>query len=421
MKRRCPGEDGRKEGRRQEGFLPAATALACLLISGEGAFASESDPFYEKILLFPKEGKTVHRIPSIVATRDGALLAFADRRKGSHGDWGHDTDIVLRRSADGGRTWQPVQTLASEPGVNFHGGPALVDRRTGRAFKFFKKRPASFRDAKQFHAAMAAETGKWKEWGVGSYVTHSDDGGATWSAPRRVPVDHPDSMGIADVGNNVHGVQLADGRLVIQGYCQTSRGWEHDRDNPSRSFLLVSEDKGGTWRRGAEWSPGYAAMEYGLLATEDGGLYVNQRSLGPRRKVAWIKGPDAKNVDLKEDPHLPEPVCHAGLERLSTRKEHGRSRILFVNPAVENATKRYQEGTRRRLMVRLSYDEGRTWPVARVLEEGKAGYADLAVLKDGTILCLFENGPERYDDQISVSRFNLEWLTEGREPADRRE
>ncbi len=385
------------------------------LILGAWTPAPADDPFCEKSAIFPREGKTVHRIPSIVTGRNDVVLAFADRRKESRDDWGHDTDIVLRRSLDGGRTWRPVQVLATETGVNFHGGPSLVDRRSGRVFKFFKKRPASIRNPKRYHAEMAADAAKWKAWGVGSYVVQSDDDGDTWSAPRLVPVDHPDSSGIADVGNNVHGIQLADGRLVIQGYCQASKGWENNLDNPSRSFLLVSEDGGATWKRGAEWSPGYAAMEYCLLATEDGGVYVNQRTLGPRRKVAWLDGPEGKKVDLKEDEGLPEPVCHAGVERLSSRKEHGKSRILFVNPAVENAAKRYQEGTRRNLTVRLSYDEGRTWPVARALEEGKAGYADLAVTKDGTVLCLYENGPARYDDQISAARFNLRWLSEGRE------
>ncbi len=392
-----------------------------ILLAAAAQAVPGGEPFCEKAILFPREGPTVHRIPSIVAARDGTVLAFADRRKGSREDWGHDTDIVLRRSPDGGRTWLPVQVLASEPGVNFHGGPALVDRKTGRVFKFFKKRPSSIRDARKYHEEMVGNAPNWKAWGVGSYVVWSDDGGATWSAPRRVAVDHPDSSGIADVGNNVHGIQLSDGRLVIQGYCQTSKSWEHDRDNPSRSFLLVSADGGATWRRGAEWSPGYSAMEYCLLGLEDGGIYVNQRSLGPRRRVAWLDGPDAAGVELRDDPALAEPVCHAGLERLSLRREHGRNRIVFANPDVENAARRYRADTRRNLTVRLSYDEGRSWPVARVLEEGKSGYCDLAVTAGGTtIICLYENGAKRYDDQISAARFNLEWLTGGRDSLNKR-
>lgn len=95
-----------------------------------------------KTVVFPKDGRTVHRIPSIVVSTDGTILAFADRRVGSRSDWGHRTDIVLRRSTDNGETWQPVQTLFGQDSVCAHGGPTLVDRQAGRVFKFFRKNPA---------------------------------------------------------------------------------------------------------------------------------------------------------------------------------------------------------------------------------------------------------------------------------------
>ncbi len=387
----------------------ACSGLAVALVVA-GPLAPGAEPTCEKQVLFPKDGATVCRIPSLVVAKNGVVLATADRRIGSNHDWGHDTEIVLRRSVDGGRTWLPVQAIASEPGVNFHSGPSLVDARTGRVFKFLKKRPASFRSPGEFHAAMLGEADRWRRWGCGSYVIHSDDAGATWSAPRRLTIEHPDSTGIADVGNNVHGIQMPDGRLVIQGYCQASKEWKAEHDNPSRSFLLVSGDGGETWTRGADWAAGYGAMEYCIAALPGGRIYVNQRTLGPRRKVAWLAGPDAGvAVDMRPDPALPEPVCHAGLHTLPGATPEA-SRLMFVNPAVENHRGGYREETRRRLTVRTSDDGGRTWPHARLLDEGRSGYADLASLPDGTILCLYENGPEHYDDQISVARFDRAWL-----------
>jgi sialidase-1 len=69
--------------------------------------------------------------------------------------------------------------------------------------------------------------------------------------------------------------------------------------------------------------------------------------------------------------------------------------------------------------VRLSTDEGRTWPVTKALEPGPSGYSDLAVAKDGTIFCLYENGTKDktnfYSAQLTLARFNLEWLTDGQE------
>ena len=400
--------------RRRTGLVIRTPTLARIagMIAAVAAMASSSaaSPLCEKQVLFPRDGATVCRIPSLVVAKSGVILATADRRIGSNHDWGHDTEIVLRRSEDGGRSWLPIQVLASEQGVNFHSGPSLVDERTGRVFKFLKKRPASFKNAKEFHAAMVADADRWHRWGVGSYVIHSDDSGATWSPPRRLHLEHPDTTGITDVGNGVHGIQLPDGRLVIQAYCEASKEWQQEHDNASLSFLLVSRDGGDTWDRGAEWSPGYAAMEYGITATADGRIYVNQRSLGPLRKVAWLTAPDAgTRVDTRPDPNLPEAVCHAGLHAIPGHSPGG-VRILFANPAVENRRGGYQEDTRRMLTVRMSDDGGRTWPTARLLDAGRSGYAALGALPDGTLLCLYENGPEHYDDQISIARFNSEWV-----------
>src|SRR5688572_12553883 len=50
------------------------------------------------------------RIPSLVAARDGTLLAFAEGRRQGAGDAG-DIDLVLKRSRDNGRTWSAVQVI----------------------------------------------------------------------------------------------------------------------------------------------------------------------------------------------------------------------------------------------------------------------------------------------------------------------
>ena len=320
--------------------------------------------------------------------------------------------LLAMASASAAEPLCEKQVLASESGVNFLSGPSLVDAHTGRVFKFLKKRPARFRSPGEFHAAIVADADRWRRWGFGSYVIHSDDAGATWSAPRRLTIEHPNSMGITDVGNGVHGIQMPDGRLVIQGYCQASKEWKQEHDNPSRSFLLVSKDGGETWTRAADWASGYAPMEYCIAALPDGRIYVNQRSLGPHRKGAWLSGPDAGGIDLRPDANLPEPVCHAGLHAMPDGIP-GECRLIFANPAVENRFGGYREETRRSLTVRMSEDGGRTWPHARLIEEGRSGYADLGSLPDGTIFCLYENGPEHYDDRISVARFSEDWIRGG--------
>ena len=86
--------------------------------------------------------------------------------------------------------------------------------------------------------------------------------------------------------------------------------------------------------------------------------------------------------------------------------------MLFSNPADPQA--------RRNLTVRLSYDEGGTWPVSKVLEPGASAYSDLAVGPDGAIYCAYERGdpdspgrdPYR---RLTVAKFDLGWLTDGKD------
>jgi sialidase-1 len=121
---------------------------------------------------------------------------------------------------------------------------------------------------------------------------------------------------------------------------------------------------------------------------------------------------------LQQD--LPDPICFAALMRLSTKKDSGKNRLLFVNP--DNLQRADGKDTRSKdrvnLTVRLSYDEGGHWTLSRTIEPAATGYADLSVLPDGTILCLYEvvpkiDGVARHDEMLA--RFNLEWLTQGKD------
>jgi sialidase-1 len=126
------------------------------------------------------------------------------------------------------------------------------------------------------------------------------------------------------------------------------------------------------------------------------------------------------------DDALAEPICMASIVRLSTTTDSDKNRILFANPdnlAREDGNEQPGEKRdRKNLSVKLSYDEGQTWPVNKPLEPGYSAYSDLAVLADGTILCLYERGRVTRQGQkslpdagIAVARFNLEWLTDGQD------
>jgi sialidase-1 len=131
------------------------------------------------------------------------------------------------------------------------------------------------------------------------------------------------------------------------------------------------------------------------------------------------------------DETLVEPICLASVCRLSLADGDGRNRLLFANPAnLERADGKAQAGKsrdRRNLTIRLSYDEAGSWPVSKTLEPGLSAYSDLAVGPDHTIYCLYERGGRDPRDRqpqrpatLTLARFNLEWLTDGRDSLSRR-
>lgn len=378
-------------------MISVGLAVFELSVGGEPPVETpRAKPLFEKIDVFPMKGKDVHRIPSLAVSRRGVVLAFADLRKGSRSDWAHDIDIVLRRSFDGGKTWKPTQMLASAKGVSMHGGPAVVDAQTGRIFKFYRYRPNAIKRA----GDVVKYFDKWVSMGYANLIIHSDDDGETWSEPRKMQLKHPEKH---RVGNGGHGVQLPNGRLLING------GSHHGAKDTLRSFLFYSDDGGKSWRASPAGQSKGVVVEAATVVLDNGDIMTNHRTEGANRRVSIYTDGGTKLLRTYLDENLPEPFCHASLARYSCAACDRSSRLLFVNPP-NNGSGKFVRGKRVNLTMRLSDDEGGSWPVSKSICAGPSGYSDTVVLPDKTILCLFENGKKAYNDQISVVRCNLVWL-----------
>jgi sialidase-1 len=121
---------------------------------------------------------------------------------------------------------------------------------------------------------------------------------------------------------------------------------------------------------------------------------------------------------------LLEPICMASMVRLSEVPASDKNRVLFSNPhTLDRADGKAAPGKnrdRKNISVKLSYDESATWPVSKTVEPGFSGYSDLAVANDGTILLFYERGSTDGKDiyrtgSLTLARFNLEWLTDGKD------
>ena len=139
----------------------------------------------------------------------------------------------------------------------------------------------------------------------------------------------------------------------------------------------------------------------------DGRLMLNMRTAGePRcRRVCFSSDGGRTWANQQADHTLIEPPCQASLVRYHWEGDGEKSTLLFSNPAND------QPDQRDKLTVRLSYDEGRTWPVARLLHAGPSAYSSLAALPDGALACLYEAGQKDPYEKILFARLTLDWLT----------
>jgi len=344
------------------------------------AAADASGILRSDLFVSGQDGYRAFRIPSLVVTRKGTILAICEGRKKSTSDRG-DIDLVIKRSLDNGSTWGKMQIIFDD-GENTAGNPCpVVDRRTGTVWLPF------CRNNKQV------------------FITRSDDDGVTWSKPVEITkeVSQPDWTWYATGPG--HGIQLQSGRLLIpcdhklNSATKTQTQWYF-------SHVFYSDDHGKTWKLGGTLGP--RTNECQAVQAEDGSVYLNMRSYEDknRRARAWSKDGGLTWSEVTLDETLVEPKCQASLLRYTDPKTDGKSRILFANPASTE---------RKNMTVRLSYDDCRTWPVARVLNPGKSVYSDLAAASDKSILCLYENGEKDQYEKMTLARFTLGWLTEGKD------
>jgi len=389
------------------------------------AHSSAAEPLLEKVDVFEagKDGYALYRIPGIVVTKKGTVLAYCEARRTGKSDW--DTiDIMLKRSTDGGKTWDAMRKIADVPGPKTKNPVALAKNLANTNDVTYNNATAITDKDGTVHFLFCLEYCR-------CFYMQSKDEGVTWTAPIEITSAfekfRPEYDWKVIATGPAHGIQLKNGRLVVPIWMSTGTGGHAHR--PSAVSVVYSDDKGKTWHRGdlVVKDPELKnPSETIVVELADGRTMLNIRSESKehRRAITYSKDGATGWTKLVFDDALLEPICMASIVRYSEAKSGGKNRILFTNP--NNLTrkdgKEKPEMSRDRInvSVKLSYDEGQTWPVTKLLEDGFSGYSDMAVAKDGTILCFYERGSTDGKNiyktgLLSVARFNLEWLTDGKD------
>ncbi len=348
------------------------------------ALKAEATPVFEVQDLFESA-----RIPNITVTTDGTVLAFAKSGR------------ILRRSEDAGATWSPAKEVGKDAA-----GSAIVDENTGDVMVV--------------------------RGGLG-YLWRSSDQGKNWTREEIVVKSNPMGHGgpgkvPAQTACSESGITLRygkhKGRLLMPARCQPPEGNNGQEWWPyNYNTAIFSDDHGKTWQTSGPVQSGTGEGTLAELST--GSIYYNARShmsVDHRRQISYSHDGGQMFVDWRVCEDLrevgepfyfkygtkPSYGCNAGLVRMPLEATEGKDVLLFSTP--DNPG-----GHRLRMTVWASFDRGDTWPVKRLINEGHSAYSSLAVSADGTIYLLFEGGKKKLYDTTVVAKFNLVWLTEGRD------
>ena len=355
-----------------------------------------------------QDGVCGSRIPGLVSTNNGTLIAVFAMRNHSYIDLANDIDIGITRSFDKGKTWQPVQKIID---MGTYGGlpekfngvddpSILVDRQTGEIFVM----------GLWMHGVIDPDSGKWVEglteasevwnhqWnpngskpGYGLkqssqvLMVKSNDDGATWSEPQNMTRQLKKEEWCLFSPCPGCGITLDDGTLVFP-----TQGREND--GTSFSTITWSKDHGQTWHTA---NPAFHnTIECSVVQLSNGSLMLNMREKGNRGRHAdchngrvvavsqdlgqtWTSHPTSFSA-------LIEPTCMASLYK-PEKQNNTKPMLLFFNP---NSTLYRHNHT-----LTVSFDDGETWPSIfwKNLDEWIGnGYSCITTVDDHTIGILFE-------------------------------
>ncbi|HUW93362.1 MAG TPA: sialidase family protein [Bacteroidales bacterium] len=352
-----------------------------------------------------------YRVPGLATTNNGTLLAIYDARRDRwpgtfNTDLQGNIDIGVSRSTDGGNTWEPMR-VALDMG-EWGGLPQkyngvsdaciLVDKNTGDIFVAGLWMHGVLDTAGRWIEGLIQGSDAWEhQWrrkgsqpGLGIkqtsqfIVSKSTDDGQTWQEPVNLTEMCKDKKWWLWAPAPGRGITMEDGTLVFP-----SQG----RDQNGRAFsnITYSQDGGDSWKSS---NPAFSGTnECAVVQLSDGSLMLNMRYRQPEagktgRAVSitkdlgetWTEHPTSRNT-------LPEPVCMGSLyKHVYTLDGEKKSVLLFSNPNIS-------ENPRRRTTIKVSFDEGMTWPEKYwlLLDEGyNRGYSCLTSVDENTIGIIYE-------------------------------
>lgn len=335
------------------------------------------------------EGYKSFRIPAIIKSKNGDLLAFCEGRVAGGGDFGN-IKIVLKRSSDRGRTWSGLQIVASNDTLQA-GNPAPVVDMTdprfpqGRIFLFYNTGNGN---------EMELRKGKGHR---NVFYKTSIDNGKVWSKPTDItlqvnrihqPATNPQWNFKEDwrtyANTPGHALQFKQGKYRGRIYVAAN----HSSGNPkaqSRDYqahAYYTDDHGATFHL-SEVVPFEGSNESTAAQLTNNSLLMNSRNQTGKYRIVSLSKNGGESWDTTFiDYHLPDPICEGSLLNIGTCK--GKSVLAFCN--------NYDKNNRDSLTLQISINEGKTWQERFLIEPKNTGYSDIVKVLKKRIGILYESG-----------------------------
>ena len=309
-----------------------------------------------------------YRIPSLVTTTNGTLIAAIDERNNSCGDlkWNRDINIVIRKSFDDGKTWTKIEKIVDYPLGRSASDPSMiVDKKTNEIFLFFNYMDLD--NAKDIYRFM---------------VIKSSDHGKNWSEPFEITNNiinkgwEKDFMFIT----SGRGIQTKDGTLL---HCLVNLN--------KGTHVFGSKDHGKSWFLiDTPLSPG---DESKIVELPNGNWLVNSRVNSNDSRYSHISKDNGQTWATYKNKDLQDPGCNASLVNYDEL-------LLFTNA--------FDSKYRKNLSLSVSKDQGKTWAKNQTIYAGESAYSSITKLKNGDIGVFFEK--DNYTKNVFV-RIPKSWLT----------
>ena len=366
----------------------ALFAIAGFVLAVMGRITTAEEPTKTPLFVSGKEGYHTFRIPSLIVTQFGTLLATCEGRKTGGSDAG-DIDLVMKRSDDYGKTWSPLKVIYEEGGdakITIGNPCPVIDPKVGKTWMPFCRNNDDV------------------------LMMHSKDEGKTWSKPVTITKDvKKTNWNWYATGPGI-GIQLEHGKYKGRLVIPCDHGETINGKRVMFSHVFYSDDHGKTWKLGG--SLDRHTDECQVVELSDGRLKMNARNYwgraggrperGNMRAISYSSDGGDTWSRLTFDKTLIEPICQASFVSLPIRSDDVPDPVLFSNPASKKS--------RHRLTIRMSVDGGNEWLVSKLLHAGPAAYSCLTVQPDGSIACLYEGGEKNAYEKIIFARFRAEWL-----------